>query len=148
VTDEWGDVDDEWTETIRVAHPSRNGAHNAWGVAMQMVGHRHSKGALVALVHWLLVERDGARRAAAGSALDTKRLDAACTAAWELALTLLESETTRVFDPERVTLWPGSPENVATLLKAHGFSSELTQMADGRTCIVIDDHPREGTPNR
>jgi len=51
----WEDTDDEWTEAIKAAHPARSESHDEYGVAMQMVGHRHSKGELVALVNWLLV---------------------------------------------------------------------------------------------
>lgn len=53
--DEWKDAPDEWTDSIGLAHPSRSNSHDEYGVAMQMVGHRHSKGQLVALVNWLLV---------------------------------------------------------------------------------------------
>jgi hypothetical protein len=52
---EWTDVGDEWTYAIREAFPTRSESHDEYGVAMQMVGHRHSKGKLVALVNWLLV---------------------------------------------------------------------------------------------
>ena len=52
---EWGDKPDEWTESIHAAHPTRSGSHDEYGVAMQMVGNRHSKAALVLLVNWLLV---------------------------------------------------------------------------------------------
>lgn len=51
----WEDVKDEWTEAIDAAFPTRSGSHDEWGVAMKMVGHRHSKGELVSLVNWLLV---------------------------------------------------------------------------------------------
>lgn len=51
---DWEDKPDEWTPAIKAAHPTRTGSHDKWGVAMGMVGHRHSKGALVELVHWLL----------------------------------------------------------------------------------------------
>jgi hypothetical protein len=57
----WEDVDDEWSEQIRAAHPMHSGAHEQYGIAMEMVGHRHSKGRLVELVNWLLVT---AKRAA------------------------------------------------------------------------------------
>jgi uncharacterized protein YfiM (DUF2279 family) len=54
----WEDVDDEWTPAIKAAHPTRAtdaaAAHGRYGVAMRMVGNRHSKGALVELVAWLL----------------------------------------------------------------------------------------------
>jgi len=54
--DPWRDVPDEWTEAIKAAHPARDSeSHDEYGVAMQMVGHRQSKGELVALVNWLLV---------------------------------------------------------------------------------------------
>ena len=53
---EWEDVRDGWTDAIKAAHPAHgSGSHDEYGTAMQMVGHRHSKGELVALVNWLLV---------------------------------------------------------------------------------------------
>jgi len=53
---EWEDIPDEWTDAIKSAHPGHGSeSHDEYGVAMQMVGHRHSKGELVALVNWLLV---------------------------------------------------------------------------------------------
>jgi hypothetical protein len=51
----WEDVPDEWTAAIKAAFPTRSGSHDEYGVAMQMVSHRHSKFELVALVNWLLV---------------------------------------------------------------------------------------------
>lgn len=53
----WEDVDDEWTVAADAAFPTRSGSHEEYGIAMQMVGNRHSKGSLVELVNWLLVER-------------------------------------------------------------------------------------------
>jgi predicted HAD superfamily Cof-like phosphohydrolase len=53
----WEDRDDEWSGDIRDSHPTRTGTHDEWGTAMKMVGNRHSKSALVALVHFLLVEK-------------------------------------------------------------------------------------------
>jgi hypothetical protein len=50
----WGDKDDEWTERINAAHPLKTGDNETYGIAMRMVGNRHSKGALVELVNWLL----------------------------------------------------------------------------------------------
>ncbi len=55
----WGDVADEWSEAIKAAFPTRSGSHDEYATAMQMVGHRHSKGELVALVNWLLVRARG-----------------------------------------------------------------------------------------
>jgi hypothetical protein len=53
---EWTDRKDEWTDAIKAAHPARSESHDEYATAMQMVGHRHSKGELVALVNWLLVK--------------------------------------------------------------------------------------------
>lgn len=55
VSDQWEDVRDGWTDAINAAHPTRSGSHTEYGLAMTMVGHRHSKGELVGLVNWLLV---------------------------------------------------------------------------------------------
>lgn len=52
----WEDREDEWTEQIDAAHPTRRvDAHEQYAIAMRMVGNRHSKHALVSLVSWLLV---------------------------------------------------------------------------------------------
>lgn len=51
----WDDKPDEWTAAIDEAFPTRSGSHEAYATAMRMVGSRRSKGALVALVNWLLV---------------------------------------------------------------------------------------------
>jgi hypothetical protein len=55
----WGDKQDEWSRRIHDAFPTNSGSHDTYGVAMKMVGNRHSKGALVALVNWLLLEKKG-----------------------------------------------------------------------------------------
>lgn len=52
------DKQDRWTAAIDAAFPTRSGSHEQYAIAMQMVGNRHSKGALVALVNWLLVEQE------------------------------------------------------------------------------------------
>jgi hypothetical protein len=39
---------------IKAAHPLRTGRHDIYAEAMRMVGAKHSKGALVELVNWLL----------------------------------------------------------------------------------------------
>jgi len=51
----WEDQKDEWTDAIAAVHPSRGDTHPLYAIAMRMVGHRHSKAALVHLVHWLLL---------------------------------------------------------------------------------------------
>lgn len=57
-----GDVKDEWSEQISEAFPTRSGSHEHYAEAMRMVGNRHSKGELVALVNWLLVRCDNRSR--------------------------------------------------------------------------------------
>ena len=52
----WEDTDDEYSDAIREAFPTRSGSHEEYAIAMKMVGNRYSKGELVALVNWLLVE--------------------------------------------------------------------------------------------
>jgi hypothetical protein len=58
---DWEDVDDEWSQAIKAAHPIHTESHETYATAMKMVGHRHSKGQLVALANWLLIEREKKR---------------------------------------------------------------------------------------
>jgi hypothetical protein len=58
----WEDTADEWTAVIAAAYPTRSGSHDENGIAMRMVSSRRSKGQLVALVNWLLVEQSNAIR--------------------------------------------------------------------------------------
>ena len=51
----WADKRDQWSEAIDRAHPTLSGLHAEYMTAMQMVGNRHSKGAICKLVNWLLV---------------------------------------------------------------------------------------------
>jgi hypothetical protein len=61
----WEDAsNDEWTGAVNDAFPTRSGSHDEYAVALEMVGHRKSKGELVALVNWLLVRCDTNREAA------------------------------------------------------------------------------------
>jgi hypothetical protein len=53
---------DEWSNHIDAAYPTRSGSHAEWATAMKMIGNRHEKGDLVALVNWLLVENRNALR--------------------------------------------------------------------------------------
>lgn len=48
----WEDADDEWSKAIDAT--TRAETYEEYATAMKMVGHRHSKDALVALVTWLL----------------------------------------------------------------------------------------------
>lgn len=50
----WQDKEDEWSYEIAAHHPMKTKAYKQWDTAMAMVGARHSKGALVELVCWLL----------------------------------------------------------------------------------------------
>lgn len=59
-------------KAIYDAFPTRSGSHEAYVEAMRLVGARHSKGALVALVNWLLVELDRARKLSPAVAADVR----------------------------------------------------------------------------
>ena len=61
------DITDEFTGRINSAHPVMSDdpkAGERYGIAMQMVGNRHSEHALVAMACWLLSERDQYHKAA------------------------------------------------------------------------------------
>ena len=58
---EWADRPDEWTDRIKAVHPMNTGKHEVYATAMKMVGNRHGKFSLVALVNWLLMERRPSR---------------------------------------------------------------------------------------
>jgi hypothetical protein len=60
----WDDKPDEWTPEIEKAFPTRSESHEEYATAMRMVGNRRSKGALVALVNWLLVRLERKERGA------------------------------------------------------------------------------------
>jgi hypothetical protein len=69
----WEDTADEWTAVIAAAYPTRSGSHDEYGIAMRMVSSRRSKGQLVALVNWLLVEQSNAIRELGAVTLFTRR---------------------------------------------------------------------------
>ena len=53
----WNTQDDKLLPedaAISAAFPTRSGRHDLYGEAMRLVGAKYSKGALVALVNWLL----------------------------------------------------------------------------------------------
>ena len=54
----WTDRDDHLTCAINASHPTKTGRHDIYMQAMELVGNRHSKAALVNLVHYLLLEID------------------------------------------------------------------------------------------
>ena len=55
--EESGDTRDQWSDSIDSAHPTLTGKHKSYEMAQEMVSNRHSKGALVDLVNWLLTYR-------------------------------------------------------------------------------------------
>lgn len=57
IVDAWQDKSDQWQDSIDAAHPTKTGKHDTYAKALDMVGNRHSKGALVDLVNWLLAYR-------------------------------------------------------------------------------------------
>lgn len=58
----WGDAPLPEDAAIKATHPTRTGRHDLYAEAMRLVGARHSKGALVELVNWLLVRVEEAER--------------------------------------------------------------------------------------
>lgn len=58
---QWDDKDDVWSFPIDEAFPTKSGSHEQYGIAMEMVGNRRSKGSLVALVNWLIVSDEAVR---------------------------------------------------------------------------------------
>lgn len=64
LTKPWSeDKRDEYSDRISAAFPTESGSHEEYALAMKLVGNRHSKGALVGLVNWLLVESGRLRSA-------------------------------------------------------------------------------------
>lgn len=51
---DWSDRPDDMTAAIKASHPVNSGDHKTYVRAMELVGNRYSKGALVMLVHHLL----------------------------------------------------------------------------------------------
>lgn len=58
-TDRWADKPLPEDAEITAAHPLNSGRHDLYMEAMRLVGARHSKGALVELVTWLLLKAEG-----------------------------------------------------------------------------------------
>lgn len=85
-------------EAISAAHPMRTGRHELYGEAMRLVGARHSKGALVDLVNWLLTDRDEARSVARTSVAAVKAYSEE----------LIGKPTSHTFD-RIVAGWPAVP---------------------------------------
>lgn len=78
----WDDDADEWSDAIDAAFPTRSGSHAAYATALEMVGHRRTKGALLALVNWLLVRVERAEAALAAE----RKARALAAADWDAAI--------------------------------------------------------------
>lgn len=50
----WEDKKDKWSDAIAAAHPVETGDHASYNTAMEMVGNRHSKRALVEMTCYFL----------------------------------------------------------------------------------------------
>lgn len=60
---QWEDKPDELSEAIDACHPMKTKTHDLYAKANELVSNRHSKGALVGLVHYLLCQEDKAIKA-------------------------------------------------------------------------------------
>lgn len=56
-------TDKQIAAEIRLVFPTRSGRHDLYADAMHLVGARHEKSELVALVTWLLARHDDAAKA-------------------------------------------------------------------------------------
>ena len=78
----WEDRDDDLTHAINKAHPVYSKAYDAYARAMELVGNRHSKGAIVRLVCYLLQQVKPAAQAVAAPVAvvqpDRATFDAMC----------------------------------------------------------------------
>lgn len=54
------DKDDQWTDQIKAAHPVKTGSSKHYVTALEMVGNRRGKGALVEMANWLLTRAEAA----------------------------------------------------------------------------------------
>ena len=86
---------------IRAAFPTRTGLHALYAEAMRLVGARRSKGALVALVNWLLAREDKLKERVAslegGIVAENKRVELEERALAQ-AVTLINEARSVVFD--------------------------------------------------
>jgi hypothetical protein len=57
-SEEWADRDDEHTKAIAQAHPMITKDHDRYARALALVEKRHSKGAIVEMVNWLLARAE------------------------------------------------------------------------------------------
>ncbi len=71
----WADQPTPEDGPISEAFPTRSGRHDLYQEAMRLVGARHSKGALVSLVNWLLLRAEPKRRE-----ITIKEVDVGCDA--------------------------------------------------------------------
>ena len=69
----WSDKPDGLTDAVHKAHPVFTKKYDTYTYALELVSNRHSKGALVALVNYLLQQSDEAREKALREAADELR---------------------------------------------------------------------------
>jgi hypothetical protein len=58
----WDDKDDDLSAAVLASHPVNSKRHDTYERAMDLVGNRHSKSALVALVNHLLIQTEDAEK--------------------------------------------------------------------------------------
>lgn len=129
------DKRDQWTPMIEASHPLEVGtkdAHDAYATAMEMVGNRHSKGALVDLVCWLVQRVDAAEQQ-----LRTRgvALPAVPDGVWEALQRLIENAA---------TLGPASKEDALLVARWRGQFVAARERNAGVS--ASDDQPKEPAP--
>lgn len=129
-------VKDEWSEAIAKAHPVRSESHEQWGTAMKMVGNRHGKGELVALVNWLLVNLRFVEMWKQVAALTARAEAAEANLAEAVRLMTVgpapTQEVWQFIERVRFPPVPFSPtaQSEATCARCHGFVVNLSQCPD------------------
>lgn len=137
----WAGVPDEWDDAIKAAFPTRSGSHEQYATAMKMVGHRHSKGELVALVNWLLLDRDRARE----GLLRCAKTRAEYQQERDDARALLESATEFKFTGPGGTFYAGAGCDCETQGECGSSHAWVVckLMENGETEVVDDDEDNE-----
>lgn len=116
-TKTWMDRDDDLTCAIEESHPVSSGRHDLYARAFKLVGNRHSKEALVALVNHLLLEAEEARQVRDSYRKEANEM-AERAAVAEYRMDLMREALQRIAEapawgaPER---WETTPAEVRTL---------------------------------
>lgn len=122
---------------IQEAFPTRSGSHEQYAEAMRLVGARHSKGALVALVNWLLLRRGRAEQQLAAVTAERDELEREVA---RLKQEASESLAARLFNDallrERAEKAEAEVARLnalvesATIFRYGSFSAEYTGLSD------------------